>query len=118
MSLIIGGVYRSPSSNKAESTRLLIDFIEKVCDRQPTHLSLVGDFNYSDINLETFTVSDSSPAPQHSEEFLKMLSTCTLYQHVSDSTRFKPGIEPSLLDFLIINEEGMISDLSYLPPLG
>ena len=44
-----------------------------------------------------------------------MLSTCTLYQHVSEPTRFKPGILPSLV---ITNEEGMISGLSYLPPLG
>ena len=78
VSLTIEGVYRSPSSNEAESTRLFIDFIEKVCDRQPTHLLLVGDFNYSYISWETFTVSDSSPAPQPSEEFLEMLSTCTL----------------------------------------
>ena len=37
---------------------------------------------------------------------------------MSEPTRFKPGIEPSLLDLVITNEEGMISDLSYLPPLG
>jgi len=47
-----------------------------------------------------------------------MLSTCTLYQHMSEPTHFKPGIAPSLLDLVITNEEGMISDLSYLPPLG
>ena len=79
VSLTLGDIYRSPSSNKVESVRLLIDFIQKVCDRQPTHLLLVGD---SDINWETFTVSDLSSAPQPSEEFLEMLSTCMLYHHV------------------------------------
>jgi len=118
VSLTIGGIYRSPSANKAESTRLLIDFIQKVCDKQPTHLLLVGDFNYSDINWDDLTVNDSSTAPQPSEEFLEMLSTCTLHQHVSEPTRFKHGVLPTLLDLVITNEEGMISELSYLPPLG
>ena len=60
-----------------ESTRSIVDFIQKVCDRQPTHLLLAGDFNYNDINWAT--VSESSSSPQPSEEFLEMLSTCTLY---------------------------------------
>ena len=47
-----------------------------------------------------------------------MLSTCTLYQHSSEPTCFKPGVFPSLLDLVITNEEGMMSDLSYLSPLG
>ena len=37
---------------------------------------------------------------------------------MSEPTRFKHGVPPSLLDLVITNEEGMISDLSDLPPLG
>ena len=118
VSLTLGGIYRSPSANKAESTELLIDFIQKVCDRHPSHLLLVGDFNYNDVNWETFTMNASSSDPKPSEDFLEVLSTCSLYQHVSEPTRFKQGVSPSLLDLVITNEEGMISDLSYLPPLG
>jgi len=33
-------------------TRSIVDFIQKACDRQLTHLLLVGDFNYNDINWE------------------------------------------------------------------
>ena len=89
-----------------------------MCDRHPSHLLLVGDFNYSDINWETFTVNTSSSDPKSSEDFLEVLSTCTLHQHVSEPTRFKHGVSPSLLDLVITNEEGMISDLSDLPTLG
>ena len=64
------------------------------------------------------TVSESRSIPQPPEEFLEVLSTCMLYQHVSEPTCFKPGILPPLLDLVITNEEGMISGLSYLPPLG
>ena len=78
----------------------------------------MGDFNYSDINWETLTVNDSSSAPQSSEEFLEELYTCVLCQHVSEPTHFKHGVSPSLLDLVITNEEGMISNLNYLPPLG
>ena len=33
VSLTLGGLYRSPSANKAESTRSIVDFIQKVCAR-------------------------------------------------------------------------------------
>ena len=92
VSLTLGGIHRSPSANKAESTELLIDFIQKVCDRHPSHLL---------------------PDPKPSEDFLEVLSTCSLYQHVSEPTRFKQGVSPSLLDLVITNEEGMISELLY-----
>ena len=46
-SLTLGCIYRSPSANKVESTKLLSEFIQKVCDGQPSHLLLVGDFNYN-----------------------------------------------------------------------
>ena len=84
MSLTFGGSYRSPSANKAVSTQSSVDFIQKVCHRQPTYLLLVGDFNYNDINRETFTVSESSPTLQPSEEFLEVLSTCMLYLNKYD----------------------------------
>ena len=38
-------------------------------------------------------------------------------RYVSEPTRFKHGVSPSLLDLVITNEEGMISNLNYLPPL-
>jgi len=69
VSLTFGGSYRNPSANKAVSTKSSVDFIQKVCHRQPTYLLLVGDFNYNDSNWETFTVSESSPTPQPSEKF-------------------------------------------------
>ena len=96
--LSLGGLYRSPSTNKAESTRSIVDFIEKVCNRQLTYLLLVGDFNY--VIWETFTVSESSSTSKPYEEILEVLSTCTLYQHVSEPTHFKPGILLYLLDLL------------------
>ena len=113
----LGGIYRSPSANKAVSTKLLTDFIQRVCDAQPSHLLLVGNFNYSDINWKSLTINDSS-SPQPYEEFLEVISSCALYQHVSEPTRYKQGVAPSLLDLMITNKEGMISNLSYLPLLG
>ena len=57
-------------------------------------------------------MNDSSSAPQSSEEFLEVLSTCALCQNVSEPTHFKHGVSPSLLDLVITNEEGMISNLN------
>ena len=41
-----------------------------------------------------------------------------MYQHVSEPTRFRIGEEPSLLDLVLTNEEGMIQNLEYQPGLG
>ena len=56
----------------------------------------------------------SGSDPKSSEDFLEVLFTCTLHQHVSEPTRFKHGVSPSLFDLVITNEEGMISDFDHL----
>jgi len=115
VSLSLGSLYRSPNANKFESTRLLSEFIQKVCVGQPLHLLLVGDFNYSDINWEMLSVNDSSSVPLPSEEFLEVVSTWALSQHFTEPIHFKHVVSLSLLDLMITNEEGMISYLHYLP---
>jgi len=83
-----------------------------------TAVPLVGDFNYNDINWGSSTVYASSSDTHSSEEFLEVLSTFSLYQHVFKPTLYKSGVLPSLLELVITNEEGMVSNLTYLPPLG
>ena len=41
-----------------------------------------------------------------------------LFQHITKPTRFRKDESPSLLDLVFTNEQDMISNLSYLPPLG
>ena len=50
--------------------------------------------------------------------FLESIKDTYLIQHVKENTRYRSGIQPSLLDLILTNEEDMVSDLEYLPGLG
>ena len=40
---------------------LLCKLFQKVCALRPSHLLIVGDFNYNHIDWNTFTVNDVGP---------------------------------------------------------
>ncbi|CAG2257804.1 unnamed protein product [Mytilus edulis] len=113
--LLIGCIYRSPNGqdNNDESLRKLF---KDVVSRDYSHILLMGDFNYDKINWETW----STPTNEQSREykFIECLRDCFLYQHVLKPTRGRINQDPHILDLLLTNEEGMISDVEYLSPLG
>ena len=77
---------------------------------------LAGDFNYPCLNWETL----SSPAPDDhpTHLFMAKLADLFLVQHISSPTRYRAGSQPSLLDLVITTEEGMVSNIEYLPGLS
>ena len=113
--LLLGCIYRSPSSS-AENNTNLCQLINSACNRGSSHLLIVGDFNYSEICWESFTSSGSGNHP--SWLLLDCLQNNFLYQLVDFPTRYREGQKPSLLDLIIVNEEGMISDIDSRNPLG
>ena len=50
--------------------------------------------------------------------FMETIKDLFLKQHVTEPTRYRNGEEPSLLDLIMTNEDGMIQNLSYQPALG
>ena len=48
--LLIGNIYRSPSSDKFTSTKELYEHINYVNNIKPFYLLIVGDFNYPNID--------------------------------------------------------------------
>ena len=114
-SLQLGCVYRSPSSSLEASTLALCKAVEDV-QKNSSHMLLVGDFNYPHLNWET--MSSPAPADHPTHLFLNTLNDLFLVQHVTKPTRYRTGTEPSLLDLIISNEEGMVSHIEYLPGLS
>jgi len=49
---------------------------------------------------------------------LDALHDLYLYQHISQSTRYRSNAVPHTLDLVLSNEEGMVDDIQYLPGLG
>ena len=117
--LILGCIYRSPSGDQVqqiEQTSKLCQLMKEVTDTNPSHLVMVGDFNYPEID---WTNGLSSAAhPHHTHDFISTTQECLLFQHVLEPTRFRHGQSPTLLDLILSNEDGMISELSYRPGLG
>ena len=112
--LIIGCVYRSPSSS-FENNQELCDLLTKVCARKFDHLLIVGDFNYKNIDWST---NRTNGASDDCSNFLDCVEDLYLFQHVQSPTRFRTGCIPSLLDLIFTNEEELLAHLSYDAPVG
>ena len=117
VSLLVGCIYRSPSADMMNSTNELCQTFRTVAGMAPSRLVVMGDFNYRDIDWINWHVpsADSNNKPQ--TDFITTLQDCFLYQHVTEPTRYRPNQAPSLLDFIISNEEDLISNLQYQPGL-
>ena len=114
--LLLGCVYRSPSCDSHQSVDELVRLLHEVNMTSPSHLLVTGDFNLPQINWATSFCS--APESHHAHKFLAAVHDCLLFQHVTQPTRFRDGVAPSLLDLVITNEEGMLTNLQYLPGLG
>ena len=114
-SLLIGNVYRSPSSSR-ENNILLNNLLQLAVGQNDTHILIVGDFNYGSLDWD---LMQSTESLNHcSSLFIECIKDLFLYQHVKDCTRHRVGQSSSRLDLIFSNEQGMVTDLDYVQPLG
>ena len=114
--LYAGCIYRSPSGDPYMSVRDLSHLLESVCAVNPSHLLIVGDFNLPQIDWRQNLCRTSES--HYAAKFFSAVQDAYLFQHVNEPTRFREGVEPSLLDLVLTNEESMIERLDYCPGLG
>lgn len=114
--LYAGCIYRSPSGDQHKSVSDLSHLLEQVCDLNPTHLLIVGDFNLPQIDWSQYLCR--VPDSHYAAKFFSIVQDAYLFQHVTEPTRFRDGVQPSLLDLILTNEAGMIESLDYCPGLG
>ena len=84
---------------------------------QYSHLLITGDFNYPKIDWTTWS-TDSDNLLDMNNQFIEAMRDSFLFQHVSLPTRARLNNSPNLLDLVLTNEEGMISNLEIHSPLG
>ena len=114
-SLLVGAIYRSPTADPGLTSHLC-NLLVDVANSKPSHLLIMGDFNISCID---WTCNMSTGPPTHpSHLLLEAVYEAYLVQHVMHPTRFRQGDTPHILDLIFTNEEGLISNLFHLPPLG
>ena len=115
--LFLIAVYRSPNCHEdclVEVEQILSYDKEGPC--RASHRVILGDFNLRGINWVTET---SNVNENHIDtKFLEAVRDNYLFQHVKQVTRTKENQQDSLLDLILTNEENMIDNIRYLPPLG
>ena len=117
--MIFGCFYRSPTKSiSSENNNINLNILVNTLalNKRYSHLCLVGDFNYKDINWENWSTPHLDESDE--EKFIKALRDSFLYQHVLEPTRKRGTDKPSTLDLILTGEEAQVSDLEYRAPLG
>ena len=104
--MLVGCLYKSPSSNTENLEELNKLIIEVSKMKEFSHLLISGDFNFPNIDWKTWTSREENGG----EKFLESIRESYLIQHVTEVTRVRDNSEPSILDLILTNEENIISD--------
>ena len=115
--LVVGVMYRSPNCSQ-ENNIALCEEINHVMSLDPSYLLILGDFNYKDIDWNSYSSNKTEKDSTEELRFIETIKDNYLFQHCMEPTRYRDGQNPTLDDLILTNEELMISDLNYLSPLG
>ena len=113
--LLIGGIYKSPNSD-AVNHEQLNKLITQAVELKYKSTVILGDFNFPEINWDTWTVNKSETHPAF--HFVECIRDNFLYQHTDSYTRFREGQDPSCLDLVLTDKEEIIEDLKIGDKLG
>ncbi|GAA49608.1 THO complex subunit 1 [Clonorchis sinensis] len=115
-SLLLGVVYRSPSSPPEDDHFLIRTLGQLSSSYHFTHLLLVGDFNAPKTPwTELQCVGSSGP---FAAALTEVVQQSAWTQHVVAPTRYRAGQQPSLLDLVITNERHFVDQVTINAPLG
>ena len=115
--LLIGCIYRGPTQQCDLNDARLCNMLKARNMKDVSHVLIMGDFNLPLINWSSWTRSNNSEN-SFDNTFINCLRDSFFHQHVTIPTRSRYNRNPSILDLILTNEEGMISSLSHLCPLG
>ena len=116
--LLFGCIYRSPTqtSDSAVNNDNLNKLLQELSAKSYSHICLVGDFNYREINWNSWTTPHGETSKE--SKFIEPVRDCFLFQHVQEPTRARGNDDPSLIDLILTNEEHQVSDVVHHAPLG
>ena len=114
--ILIGLCYRSTSSDTSNDECLLKLLRRTSFQRGFSHVMIMGDFNFPDIDYEHGLVKASPNAS--ATRFFEETQDLFLIQHVRAATRFRERQEPSTLDYVFTDEDNLIERVNISSPLG
>jgi Reverse transcriptase (RNA-dependent DNA polymerase)/Endonuclease-reverse transcriptase len=114
--ILLISVYRSNKSTP-ESDTMLFHKLKEISYSKTT--LILGDFNFPNIAWplnKNQGEKDSNVAPE--DIFLSNYKDSSLIQLVNKPTRYRENNEPSLLDYIMTNDETLITEIKYSAPIG
>lgn len=113
--LVVGTIYRSPNSS-CENNDKLHEVMTWAVESGCSHFVCAGDTNMKEIDWESNTCSASEN--HHASKFLTLTSDLFLHQFVDRPTHYRGLQTANRLDVVFANEENIVSNITYLPPIG
>ena len=116
--MLFGCFYRSPTpSALAEcNNEHLNNLLCLISKKKYSHKCLVGDFNFPDINWDSWTSPHSEVSKEY--KFIETIRDCFFHQHNLENSRRRGNDEPSLIDLIFTDELMHISNVCHPSPLG
>jgi hypothetical protein len=112
--LLVCNIYRSPASLEEDDKNLNF-FITYVCKNYKGRKLFIGDFNYNDVNWETWETEHVGSKSSH---FIEMLRDNFLTQEVDKPNRARGDDKPHILDLVITDDLELIQNIEDIGPLG
>ena len=113
--IIVGAIYRSPSSD-IDNNNNLIELLKEVSHFKHDHMVITGDFNLKQIDWSTHTVRGENTSYQH--QIFDCVNDLFLTETIKEPTRFRGTNTPSALDWILTNNSQCIHDIKVGAPLG
>ena len=116
--MCFGCLYRSPTPSKTSSDNndSLNNLLRCIREKNYSHICLVGDFNFRDINWETHSTTHGESSKE--AKFIEAVRDCFLHQHITQPTRRLGNDQPSVLDLILTDEAMQVSNIGHHAPLG
>ena len=116
--LLLGCVYRPPSSGQVNNSRL-VDLIRLVDGYIGDGKMLIcGDFNYGAISWSSNNVDTQGQHTVAARCFLDVINDCYMIQNVTDFTHNREEENSTLLDLVLTKNELEIENFSHISPVG
>ena len=109
--VLIGGVYRSPNSQKSNDFKLF-NLLKSDKTNNFHQRIVVGDFNFPKVNFNGVWSGKSN------NDIYEKINDSFLTQKVVQNTRHRLGQNPTRVDWVLVSEDNLISDIQHLPPFG
>ena len=110
--VLIGCIYRSPNTSTQENDENLFNLLKSEGMVKYDKICIVGDFNFPKVNWE------GEWAGEKNREIIQNIQDAFLIQKVLCPTRRRPHQNPTLDDWVLVNDEKLISDVTHHDPLG